>query len=106
MCCSVGPLAGAQRAAVVQRSFYCEAGMAIEWYYQLSGQQLGPLTSRQLATLASSGRLQPDDLVRRSGDDRWRPARRVRGLTFGIARPIDSSESTSSAQPTAIAPLF
>jgi uncharacterized RDD family membrane protein YckC len=51
-----------------------------EWYYLVEGQQMGPVGSRELKTLADRGRLQPSDLIWREGLPNWVPAARVKGL--------------------------
>jgi uncharacterized RDD family membrane protein YckC len=51
-----------------------------EWYYLQNGQQIGPVGSSQLRTLATRGRLQPHDLIWRDGLTQWVPASRVKGL--------------------------
>jgi uncharacterized RDD family membrane protein YckC len=52
----------------------------IEWYYLRDGQQIGPVGSKELKSLADRGRLQPTDLIWRDGLPNWVPAARVKGL--------------------------
>jgi hypothetical protein len=57
--------------------------MANEWYYTLNGQQQPvPVSSAQLKQMATSGQLEPDDLVWQEGMTNWAPASSVKGL-FG-----------------------
>jgi serine/threonine protein kinase len=50
-----------------------------KWYCKVFGQELGPMTSHQLAEMARNNNLLPDDLVRRN-NSRWVLARTVKGL--------------------------
>ena len=57
--------------------------MAKQWFYSHLGQKvLGPFTSRELKTLASTGELGPNDRVRRRGMVHPVIALRIKGL-FG-----------------------
>ncbi len=49
--------------------------MAEEWYYAKQGKQLGPVSTDYLTQLASSGQLQPTDLIWKEGMASWAPAR-------------------------------
>ena len=51
-----------------------------QWYYSESGQQAGPVSSEQLKQLATSGQLQPSDLVWKDGMGQWVEARKIKGL--------------------------
>lgn len=54
--------------------------MAKEWHYAKDGERHGPITSQQLKKLATSGDLQPTDLVWTEGNDEWKPASGIKGL--------------------------
>src|SRR5437879_1322091 len=45
----------------------------MNWYYVDAGQQAGPISEDALATLAGSGKIQPDTLVWREGMASWLP---------------------------------
>jgi len=45
----------------------------MNWYYVDAGQQAGPISEDDLATLAGSGKIQPDTLVWREGMATWLP---------------------------------
>src|SRR5260370_28785642 len=45
----------------------------MNWYYVDAGQQAGPISEAELATLAGSGKIQPDTLVWRDGMAAWLP---------------------------------
>ncbi len=49
--------------------------MSESWFYSRHGQQLGPVETPALQQLASSGNLQPIDLVWREGMAQWSAAR-------------------------------
>ena len=46
--------------------------MSTEWFYTKDGEQLGPVSSKQLSQLAASGELQPTDLVWKEGAPDWK----------------------------------
>src|SRR5947209_1931518 len=50
------------------------------WYYQVVGQEVGPVAFPELQQLARDGRINPDTLVRRATGSRWLLAERVAGL--------------------------
>ena len=54
--------------------------MVHEWYFQVMGQDLGPLTAAELKQKAASGQVQQDTLVRRGRDGKWTYAGTVKGL--------------------------
>ncbi len=45
----------------------------MNWYYVDAGQQAGPISEDELASLAGSGKIQPDTLVWREGMATWLP---------------------------------
>jgi hypothetical protein len=69
-----------------------------KWFYLVGGQQIGPVESRQLKLLAASGRLAPNDPVRREDMAEWFQAKDINGLFIAAqptlppasAKPIDS----------------
>ncbi len=71
--------------------------MAEEWYYARDGQQHGPVNGERLKELATSGKLQPTDLVWREGMAEWAQAGTVKGLllvTSGGPPPLPSQASS------------
>jgi len=50
----------------------------MNWYYVDAGQQAGPISEDELATLAGSGKIQPDTLVWREGLAAWLPYSQVK----------------------------
>jgi hypothetical protein len=49
------------------------------WFYRLMGDDIGPISTDQLVTLAEKGTVTPDTLVKKGGSD-WVAAGKVRGL--------------------------
>lgn len=56
------------------------------WYYVKGDAKLGPVPAKKLQELASSGQLQPSDMVWRDGMEEWKEARFVKGLFSDIQR--------------------
>ncbi len=54
--------------------------MAVEWFCEISGRQLGPLSPSQLRKLVNQGKLGVEDRVRQGSDGAWVIAGRVKGL--------------------------
>ncbi len=78
--------------------------MADQWYYSQQGQRCGPVTSDQLKQLATSGQLQPTDLVWKKGMAQWVKAEDIKGLmlaTLETPPPIP----VSPVNPVGNAPL-
>ena len=67
--------------------------MEAQWHYTDQGQRLGPVSSSQLKQLATSGRLQPSDLVWKEGMAQWVAASQVKGLFSAAQAPTPGSAS-------------
>src|SRR4051812_42615913 len=50
------------------------------WYYQVLGQQIGPMTFLDLQQQVRDGKVTPETLVRRAPKGRWLSAEQVTGL--------------------------
>jgi hypothetical protein len=50
------------------------------WFYQVIGQEIGPVAFTELQQLARDGKISPETLVRRAEGSRWLLAERVSGL--------------------------
>ncbi len=50
------------------------------WYYAKDEEELGPVPTSKLKSMATSGDLLPSDLVWKEGMDDWAPAETLRGL--------------------------
>jgi len=54
--------------------------MASQWFYQVMGKQIGPISAADLRNLAQGGTIAGDTLVRKAPDGAWVLAERVQGL--------------------------
>ena len=54
--------------------------MTREWYFQVMGQELGPLSGGELKAKVANGQVQPDTLIRKGLDGKWLFAAKVKGL--------------------------
>lgn len=54
--------------------------MTAEWYYQLDGAKVGPMTASDLKRHADAGRISADTPILNSTKDKWYRASKVRGL--------------------------
>lgn len=69
--------------------------MAAQWYYKLSNEEFGPVSSSELKRLAEAKTIVPDTFVKREADSDWVRAHRVSGLfppPAGTAPPTRTSE--------------
>lgn len=74
--------------------------MSAQWFVELEGQEVGPLTSGQLRELAEAGKVQPGTLLRRSDLSRFVPASKVKGLFS--ERQVGGEPVTSSDRGEAV----
>ena len=70
-----------------------------QWYYQDGSQIRGPLSSHQLAELATHGSLRPDHRVRKGTDGHWHMASEVKGLRFATASQTHGSQAGAAVPP-------
>lgn len=63
------------------------------WYLSRDGQQLGPLTDRELSLFAEGGNFRPGDLLWTAGLDSWKSADAV----FGLPRSPDADATEDFA---------
>jgi len=66
--------------------------MSTQWYSDVGGSVIGPLTASQLREMARRGQLTPDALVRQGQTGKWVKAGRVKGL-FADGPPRPSAQS-------------
>jgi len=64
--------------------------MASQWYYQIMGEEFGPVSPSELRQLAQTSTISADTLVRKGTDGDWVRAERVKGL-WGPAKRSASS---------------
>lgn len=65
-----------------------------KWFFQIDGEQFGPVESDVLRRIAASGRLKPEHKVRREDSKDWHLAKQVSGL-------FATGQKTSPPSPTA-----
>jgi hypothetical protein len=79
--------------------------MAEQWYYTSNGEQQGPVELVELQRLASSGQIQPSDLVWREGMPLWMPAGETRGVFPEVRQdhlPLPAAAAAASLPPEVI----
>jgi hypothetical protein len=60
---------------------------ALEWYCEIMGQELGPMTFADLRSMASAGQVTREDKVRRGVDGFWMAASLCEGLLDAVPQP-------------------
>jgi hypothetical protein len=74
--------------------------MDYSWYVEKQGVQSGPYSSAQLKALAVSGRLRPDDRVRRADQQKVVAASNIKGLFPEVVTPRRPAASSPPPLPT------
>jgi hypothetical protein len=73
--------------------------MSTQWYYQVMGEERGPVSSSDLAKQAQAGVITPDTFVRRADDENWHVAQSVSGLFDKRASSAPPGSRDSSPAP-------
>ena len=73
--------------------------MSTQWYYQVMGEERGPVSSSELIEQAQIGVVTPDTFVRRATDENWHVAESVSGLFDQRGAPI-AAEGPLTRHPT------
>jgi RNA polymerase subunit RPABC4/transcription elongation factor Spt4 len=63
--------------------------MMTEWYYQVTGETLGPLSREQLEQKARDGEIEQVTLVREGAEGAWTAASDIPGLFDSLAEPAE-----------------
>jgi len=79
--------------------------MAAEWFYQIMGEQFGPIEPAELRRLAVGGTVSRDTLIRKGADGRWMLAEDVLGVFPWSNAAVQSSGSRQTAKPSPSPPL-
>lgn len=80
--------------------------MTREWYFQVMGQELGPLSVGELKAKVANGQIQPDTLVRKTAEGKWIFGGKVKGLfTVPEEPPPEPVAPPPAAQPKSSATL-
>jgi hypothetical protein len=74
--------------------------MSTQWFYKVMGEELGPVSSSDLAKQAQSGVITPDTFVRRADDENWHVAQSVSGLFDKRAKPVAAKSENASPPDT------
>lgn len=85
-----------QESAVDQRD---AERVGPSWYLARDGQQIGPLTDRELSLFAEGGNFKPGDLLWTAGLDGWKAAEDVFGLKAPAAPEDASFEIDDAPEP-------
>lgn len=77
--------------------------MASQWFYQVMGDEVGPVSAADLKSLAQRGVISPDTLVKTESSN-WVPAEHLRGLfpvsnTTPLPMPVVSSAPVETKPP-------
>lgn len=73
--------------------------MEVEWFCQVMGSEVGPLTQSQLVDMVRDHKVTPEDLVRRNSSP-WVAAFEVKGLFAAAAKPAKSDRQAASKPPS------
>lgn len=79
--------------------------MAKEWYFQVMGAEIGPVSSAELKQRVQRGQIQPDTLIRAAPDGKWQSADRIKGLIDPPATPVAPLVKTPAPERTDTIPL-
>jgi len=80
--------------------------MTSMWYYQVMGEEVGPVSAKELRTRAVAGIVTPDTFVRQAADENWHVAQSVAGLFTKPSAPTGTTASDDNPRvqkPTPIA---
>lgn len=69
--------------------------MSKQWFYQVLGATVGPVTSAELKLRCTKGQIAPDTPIRMGADGRWQAADHIKGLLDPVTAP---------PRPAAVAP--
>ncbi len=70
-----------------------------EWYYQVTGEVIGPVSLEELKKEAGAGRIGSGTLVREGTDGQWVAASQVPGLVDSSAEPVEGSPQKQDMAP-------
>ena len=73
--------------------------MASQWFCNVLGQQIGPVSFREMAGMVRARTLKEDDPVRREGTSQWIRAREVIGLFRAAAKEPAQARPETKAEP-------
>ena len=80
--------------------------MTREWYFQVMGQELGPLSVGELKAKVTNGQIQPDTLVRKTAEGKWIFAGKVKGLFAIPEEPPPAPPPAAKPKSSATLPIM
>lgn len=78
--------------------------MVSEWYCEIVGREIGPLTPQQLKAMAAKGQILSNDCVRRGARGEWILARQVKGLLDADETPLPAAPPVAPTAPPVVRP--
>lgn len=78
--------------------------MSKQWFFQVMGEELGPVSSVELKEKVKQGQIQPETLVRLGREGKWTPADRVKGLLDPPPAPAAPPPLRHGSLPSALSP--
>lgn len=76
--------------------------MSKQWYYEVMGSPVGPITSGELKICVQTRRILPETRIRLGDDGKWQTADRVKGLFDGAPPP--AVKAAAEAKPAVAKP--
>ena len=71
--------------------------MSKQWYYEVMGSPVGPITSAELKACVLTRRILPETRIRLGEDGKWQTADHVKGLFDGAPPPAPKSPAPAKA---------
>ncbi len=78
--------------------------MSKQWYFQVMGAEVGPLSPAELADKVKRGQIQADTQVRKGADGKWMAADRIKGLLSPLPEAASPDTADVSAATSATSP--
>jgi hypothetical protein len=75
------------------------AAMSKQWFYQVMGSTIGPVTSAELKLCVQKGQIPPDTQIRLGPDGKWQSADRIKGLLDATPEAAVKPETPSKSAP-------
>jgi len=72
--------------------------MSKQWYYEVMGAPVGPITSAELKACVLTRRILPETRIRLGEDGKWQTADHVKGLFDGAPPPAQKSPAPAKAK--------
>lgn len=72
--------------------------MSKQWYYEVMGSPVGPITSAELKTCVLTRRILPETRIKLGDDGKWQTADKVKGLFDGAPPPAKPQPAKAHAE--------